>query len=222
MKFRRLPIIRVLIVRPRLMISVIIGCVVGFALPSSFVPHVVTRMLIGWNSGAIAYIGLALELMARSTRTHMRLHARTQDEGRHTILALVIVTSVLTLFATAVEMSAAKDVHGTLKAIHVSLAGLTVFSTWWVNQIMFALHYAHDYYRHGGRGDRGLMFPGTAQPDYFDFLYAAAIIGTSGQTADVSFNTSSTRRIAMVHSVLAFFFNTIVLALTINFAAGLL
>jgi uncharacterized membrane protein len=87
---------------------------------------------------------------------------------------------------------------------------------------MFALHYAHDYYRHGGRGDRGLMFPGTAQPDYFDFLYAAAIIGTSGQTADVSFNTSSTRRIAMVHSVLAFFFNTIVLALTINFAAGLL
>ena len=66
------------------------------------------------------------------------------------------------------------------------------------------------------------MFPGTAQPDYFDFLYAAAIIGTSGQTADVSFNTSATRRLAMVHSVLAFFFNTIVLALTINFAAGLL
>jgi uncharacterized membrane protein len=87
---------------------------------------------------------------------------------------------------------------------------------------MFALHYAHDYYLHTGGGDRGLLFPGTAQPDYFDFLYAAAIIGTSGQTADVSFNTSPTRRLAMVHSVLAFFFNTIVLALTINFAAGLL
>jgi uncharacterized membrane protein len=222
MKLSRLPILRVLLVRPRLLISVGIGCLIGFALPASFVPHVVTRMLIGWNCGAITYIGLALEMMARSTRTHMRLHARTQDEGRHTILALVIMTSVLTLFATAVEMSAAKDVHGTLKAIHVSLASLTVFSTWWVNQLMFALHYAHDYYRHGVRGDRGLMFPGTGQPDYFDFLYAAAIIGTSGQTADVSFNTSSSRRIAMVHSVLAFFFNTIVLALTINFAAGLL
>lgn len=222
MKFRRLPIVRVLIVRPRLLISVVIGCLVGVALPASFVPHMATRMLIGWNCGAIAYIGLALEMMGRSTRVHMRMRARTQDEGRHTILALVIVTSVLTLFATAVEMSAAKDVHGTLKTIHVSLAALTVFSTWWVNQLMFALHYAHDYYRHGGRGDRGLMFPGTAEPDYFDFLYAAAIIGTSGQTADVSFNTSSTRRIAMIHSVLAFFFNTIVLALTINFAAGLL
>jgi uncharacterized membrane protein len=222
MKFSRLPVLRVLLVRPRLMISIVIGCLVAFALPTSLVPHSATRMLIGWNAGALVYIGLALEMMARSTRARMRRNACTQDEGRHTILALVLITSVLTLFATAVEMSAAKDVHGTLKTIHVALAGITVFTTWWVNQMMFALHYAHDYYLHTGREDRGLMFPGTAQPDYFDFLYASAIIGTSGQTADVSFNTSSTRRLAMVHSVLSFFFNTIVLALTINFAAGLL
>jgi uncharacterized membrane protein len=222
MKFSHLPILRVLFVRPRLLISVGIGCLVGFALPTSLVPHAVTRALIGWNAAAFSYIALSLELMARSTRAHMRLHACTQDEGRHTILALVLLSSVLTLFSTAVEMSAAKDVHGTLKTIHVALACLTVFTAWWVNQIMFALHYAHDYYLHKGGGDRGLMFPGTAQPDYFDFLYASAIIGTSGQTADVSFNTSPTRRLAMVHSVLAFFFNTIVLALTINFAAGLL
>lgn len=222
MKFRRLPVLRVLIVRPRLMMSIAIGCLIGFGLPSSFVPHAITRLLIGWNVAAITYCALAIELMTRATRAHMRLNACTQDEGKYTILTLVLISSVLTLFATAVEMSAAKDVHGTLKAIHVALAGLTVFTTWWVNQIMFALHYAHDYYRHAGRKDRGLMFPGTAQPDYFDFLYAAAIIGTSGQTADVSFNTSPTRRLAMVHSVLAFFFNTIVLALTINFAAGLL
>ena len=222
MNFRRLPVVRVLIVRPRLLISAGIGFLIGLALPASFVPHVVTRILIGWNCAALTYMVLALEMMARSTRAHMRMRARTQDEGRYTILTLVVTLSVLTLCATAVEMSAAKDVHGTLKVIHVGLAGLTVFSTWWVNQTMFALHYAHDYYLHGGREDRGLMFPGTARPDYFDFLYAAAIIGTSGQTADVSFNTSPTRRIAMVHSVLSFFFNTIVLALTINFAAGLL
>ncbi len=222
MKFKRLPVLRVLLVRPRLLISIGIGCLVAFALPASVVPHSVTRMLTGWNAGAFSYIALALVMMARSTRAHMRLRACTQDEGRFTILALVLITSVLTLFATAIEMSAAKDVHGTLKTIHVALAGLTVFTTWWVNQIMFALHYAHDYYLHTGGKDRGLMFPGTAEPDYFDFLYASAIIGTSGQTADVSFNTSPTRRLAMVHSVLSFFFNTIVLALTINFAASLL
>lgn len=219
---RRVPVLRVLLARPRLLISVIVGCVVGFALPTSWVPHTVTRSLIAWNSAALLYFILALEMMARSNLTHMRSRARTQDEGRYTVLALVILSSVMTLFATAVELSAAKDFHGVLKAGHVGLACATVFSTWFVNQTMFALHYAHDYYSGDEKRCHGLSFPGDDKPDYFDFLYAAAIIGTSGQTADVTFDTSPVRRLALVHSVLSFFFNTIVLALTINIAAGLL
>ena len=220
--FRRMPILRVLLVRPRLLISIIVGCVIGVGLPSSWVPHLVTRSLIAWNSAALLYFALALEMMARSNLTHMRSRARSQDEGRYTVLALVIMSSVVTLFATAVELSAAKDVHGALKAGHVGLACLTVFSTWFVNQTMFALHYAHDYYSGDEKRCHGLSFPGDDKPDYFDFLYASAIIGTSGQTADVTFDTSPVRRLALVHSVLSFFFNTIVLALTINIAAGLL
>jgi uncharacterized membrane protein len=66
-----------------------------------------------------------------------------------------------------------------------------------------------------------LTFPGTTDPGYGDFFYFAAIIGTSGQTADVSFNGSDMRPVGTVHCILAFFFNTTVLALTINTAAGL-
>jgi uncharacterized membrane protein len=58
-------------------------------------------------------------------------------------------------------------------------------------------------------------------PDYGDFLYFACVIGTSGQTADVSFTSRAMRRIGTVHCVLAFFFNTTVVALTINIASGL-
>ena len=71
---------------------------------------------------------------------------------------------------------------------------------------------------HGG----GLLFPGTDNPDYADFLYYAYIIGTSGQTADVSITSQPMRRISLMHCVLAYIFNTTVLALTINLAAGLL
>ena len=219
---RRMPVLRVLIVRPRLLVSIIVGLVVGFALPAFWVPHAVTRSLIAWNSAALLYFILAMEMMARSNLSHMRSRARSQDEGRYTVLTLVIMSSVATLFATAVELSEAKDLHGVLKAGHVGLACATVFSTWFVNQTMFALHYAHDYYSGDTKRCHGLSFPGDDKPDYFDFLYAAAIIGTSGQTADVTFDTSPVRRLALVHSVLSFFFNTIVLALTINIAAGLL
>jgi uncharacterized membrane protein len=68
----------------------------------------------------------------------------------------------------------------------------------------------------------GLDFPGTHSPDYADFLYFSCIIGTSGQTADISFCSRSMRRTGLVHCVLAYFFNTTLLALTINIASGLL
>ncbi|MEP6484769.1 MAG: DUF1345 domain-containing protein [Rudaea sp.] len=222
MKFARLPILRVLLARPRLLACMILGCVIGIALPEWWVPDFVTRLLIAWNAAAIVYLILALQMMASSKSQHIRTRANAEDEGRHTVLALVIGSSVLTLFATAFELSAAKDVHGWIKLARVGLASLTVLSTWCVNQTMFALHYAHDYHADKSKRNHGLCFPGDQVPDYFDFLYAASIIGTSGQTADVTFDTSRMRRMALIHSVLSFFFNTIILALTINIAAGML
>jgi uncharacterized membrane protein len=112
--------------------------------------------------------------------------------------------------------------HGLQKTRHVALAAATVLSAWMFTQTLFALEYAHDFYigRIHGRPD-SLSFPGTRDPAYSDFLYFACVIGTSGQTADVSFTDTALRRVGLVHCVLAFFFNTTVLALTINIAAGL-
>ncbi|MFD1579255.1 DUF1345 domain-containing protein [Ramlibacter ginsenosidimutans] len=88
--------------------------------------------------------------------------------------------------------------------------------------VMFALHYAHDYYLAETRGQRGALdFPGGHAPDYGDFLYFSSVIGTSGQTADVSFTSRPMRRTGTVHCTLAFFFNTTLIALTINVASGL-
>jgi uncharacterized membrane protein len=87
---------------------------------------------------------------------------------------------------------------------------------------MFAVHYAHDFYATVARGQPGgLEFPGEQSPDYADFLYFSCVIGTSGQTADVVFCSRAMRRTGLAHCVLAFFFNTTLLALTINIASGL-
>jgi uncharacterized membrane protein len=67
----------------------------------------------------------------------------------------------------------------------------------------------------------GLEFPGGQPPDYGDFLYFSCVIGTSGQTADVSFTSRKMRRTGTLHCILAFFFNTTLVALTINIASGL-
>ena len=100
---------------------------------------------------------------------------------------------------------------------------ITILSSWAFTQMMFALHYAHSFYTSiDQHQDGGLSFPNQPLPDYIDFLYFACVIGTSGQTADVSFTNQSMRKIGLIHCVLAFFFNTSLVALMINIASGLI
>ena len=208
-------------IRPRLWSSVAIGIIVGFALPSEWVGHALTRGLIGWNVGALLYLVMTFVMMARSTSAVMHSRAQMQDVGQYSILFLVCVASVAVLVAIAAQLAYAKDTHGVVKAAHIGLACLTVLTAWLFTQTIFALHYAHEFHMKRASTSPAFLFPGTDEPDYFDFLYVACIIGTSAQTADVSFSSRRTRRVALMHCLLAFFFNTTLLALTINVAAGL-
>lgn len=216
-------LVRVILARPRLVASALSGLLVGCLIPGSLVQHGVTRAIVGWNIGACLYLALAAHMMFWSSHERMRARARQQDEGRRLVLAMVIVAALVSLGAIVAQLSVAKDLSGSAKFAHVALAALTILTAWAFTQTMFALHYAHDYYAAvGGKQRGGLEFPGGHAPDYGDFLYFACVIGTSGQTADVSFTGRSMRRTGLLHCVLAFFFNTTVLALTINIASGLI
>ena len=214
--------IHVLKVRPRLFIVAVIVVLTGVLLPQGVASQPVSRWLIAWNVGACLYVALAATMMIRSSREHMRHRAQLQDDGKYVILCLTVVAGVASLVAIAGELSVVKDLHGWLRGAHIALSGLTVLSSWSFIQTMFTLHYAHDYYMAACHGHMpGLSFPDDPAPDYGDFFHFAAIIGTSGQTADVSFVTKAMRRIGSVHCILAYLFNTTVLALLINIGASL-
>jgi uncharacterized membrane protein len=209
--------------RPRLFACALIGVTTALALPSSLALHAITRGIIGWNTGVCLYLLLAARMMFWSTHERMRTRALQQDDGRIIILALVITAAIMSIGAIVAELAVVKDMHGTLRYAHIALTALTLLSSWAFTQVMFALHYAHDYCAAEVRGNPvGLDFPGGHAPDYGDFLYFSCVIGTSGQTADISFTSRTMRRTGLVHCVLAFFFNTTLLALTINIASGLL
>jgi len=208
--------------RPRLLIATVAGVAVGLLLPVSVAAHPVTRWLIAWNAMSGMYVVLAAAMMSRSSEHHMRRRAQLQDDGQLVILGLACVAAVASLAAIAGELTVVKDAHGVLKGLHVALAGITVLSSWAFIQVMFTLHYAHEYYAAVCHGKAMvLQFPGTEDPDYGDFFYCAAIIGTSGQTADVSFVSKRMRRIGSLHCILSYLFNTTVLALLINIGASL-
>lgn len=209
--------------RPRLSASVLAGIVVALLLPSWLALHSVTRMIIGWNVTTCLYLALGSWMMLCSSDEQIHRRARVQDDGKLVILSLVVMASIVGLTAVVLELAVIKDMKGSLKYAHIALATTTIISSWAFTHMMFALHYAHDYYVARAKNlPGGLDFPGEDKPDYGDFVYFAFVIGTSGQTADVSFTSKSMRRIGLVHCVLAFVFNTTVLALTINIAASLI
>ena len=216
-------IVRLVLSRPRLFSSILVGVVVTLLLPKSFASHDITRVIIGWNVGTWLYLAFAARMIFWTSHEKMRSRAKAQDDGKYFVLIMVIIASIVSLGAIFAELSVVRNMHGFLRYAHITLAILTILSSWAFIQVMFALHYAHDYYiakTHGNSG--GLEFPNADSPDYSDFLYFACVIGTSGQTADVSFTSKSMRRTGLLHCVLAFFFNTTLVALTINIASSLI
>jgi uncharacterized membrane protein len=209
--------------RPLLITSIALGLVVVLAMPTALGLHTVTRIIIGWNVTTCIYLLLGCAMVLRSTPEQIQRRARIQDDGKLLILSLVILAALFALSAVVIELAVVKEVKTNQKYAHMLLAGLTIASSWGFTHMIFALHYAHDYYAARAKNlPGGLNFPDDDAPDYSDFLYFAFVIGTSGQTADVAFTSKSMRRIGLVHCVVAFVFNTTVLALTINIAASLI
>ena len=205
----------------RLATAMALGLATALALPAqAFSP--VSRGLLGWNVAVWLYLALLAWTMARADHHHLRRVADSQAESAGTVLALVSMAAIVSLLGTVLELGAAKQIPGTVALPHVALALVTVLGSWLLVPTVFALTYASRYYR--SRPPGGLQFPGADAaftPGYGDFLYFSITIAVACQTADVSVNQPAMRRLVLTQSMLAFAFNTAILALTINIAASL-
>jgi uncharacterized membrane protein len=206
--------------QPRFFISVLVGGLLWFLLPRGWLGS--TRLLVAWDLATGLYLILATMMMARSDTVMIRNRAAEMDEGQMAILGATIITALVGLGGVVAVMATAKTLKGPDEWRHVLLAGLTVPISWSFLHTMFAIHYAHEFY--GGSEDEpdaGLEFPGKEPPDYWDFVYYSFVIGTACATADVNVTSRIMRRLTTLHCVVAFFFNTTILALTVNIGAGL-
>lgn len=207
--------------RPRLLTAAATGTFAFFVLPSAFAAS--TRALITWDVGAGLYLALAWVMMGRASVDHMRWRARVQDDGAAVVLALTVAAAIVSLAAIALELSGLKTLAPLRQGEHLALVATTFAASWLLVHTSFALHYAHAYYVSLGKdGCAPLEFPRQEAPVYMDFLYFSMVVGMTSQTADVALATTRMRRLVMAQGIIAFVFNTTLLALTINIAASLL
>jgi uncharacterized membrane protein len=206
--------------RPYLLAAIFLGVVLYLASGHWFMRDV-TRALIGWDGGVILFLMLMFFLFMRNQDVDdMKRRAIAHDEGGHLVLIIAILASVASVGALIAELSAAKD-HPD-GGFRLALAAATVVLSWLFVQIIFAAHYAHIYYLAEANGEPkgGLEFGAAGEPDYWDFVHFAVVLGTASQTADIIFTSKEMRRIGTVHTIVAFAFNTAILATMINLAAN--
>ncbi len=206
--------------RPRLLICAALALAVYFAAPANF--REATRALIAWNVGAWLFLGMIFAMMVRAPRSSLRAHAADEDESAWALLVIAVVAASAALAAIVWELGPVKDMTGLRKGEHIALVAATVLSAWAFIHVMFALHYAAEYYADGeGAAPRGgLTFPQETAPGWGEFMYQGFVIGCACATADVNTTTTSMRVACLAQGVVAFIFNTVILALTINIGAG--
>jgi uncharacterized membrane protein len=214
-------IARSVAIRPRVYFSALAGIAALALVPRDWPASI--REAVAWDLSATIYLILALRVMLTSKGDEIRASAARQDDSRVVILVIILLAIAVSFVAIVGLLTEVKEVpHRTL---NLALAATTIILAWTVTQVVFTFHYAHEYYRPSGGPQafaEGLDFRGDRNPDYWDFFYFATSFGAASQTSDVSILTKPLRRLATLHAIISFFFNTAVLALTINLAAAMI
>lgn len=206
--------------RQRLAYGIVVGAAI-FLLPLPL--SVASQALLAWSCGAMAHLVLSWLMALHTDAAATRAHAQSQDQPGVTLFVLLVLSVFASLAAIALMLQHVKDLSGPERLGHLALSLLGLASSWLLMQAIFAFRYAHLYYQGNLSAHPkgfGLEFPGKEAPDYYDFLYYAHVVGMTSQVSDVVVSSRGMRHLTLLHSISAFAFNMLVLALSINVMAG--
>ncbi len=209
----------------RLIIAIITAIVAFFLIQGRFSTPV--TILIIWIVFAVTVVIMDWISILTSHPREVRKIASLQDSSRTFIFLFVICAAIMSLGAILFLLQSTKGHHGEGVAFPVILSLTSVLVSWWLVHTIFTLRYAHLYYSTDKETGKtkpfsGLQFPGDEDdPDYLDFVYFSFVIGMTFQVSDIEISSRAIRRMALLHALISFAFNTAIVALSINIISGL-
>lgn len=193
----------------RFLIAFALGVVVGLL---SFVQDIAPdlALLAGADAFFVIYLALTAWIIGTTGAEALRQHAEEDDEG----VALILILAALAVLVSVTAIALVLNTDASSLAAR-SLALVSLPLGWAMIHVLAAFHYARMHYR--GKAP-GMVFPGKAPPEVWDFLYASFTIGMTAQVSDVVVASREMRRAVLLHGVASFFYNTCILALAVNAA----
>jgi uncharacterized membrane protein len=177
-----------------------------------------TVPLLGWATAALIWSGWTWLVVLRLDAEETGRFATREEPHRAATDLLLISASIASLVAVGLGVVKASDVSGTDRFVLLGAGVVSIAASWGVVHTVFALRYAALYFT-GGVG--GIDFNQEEPPTYADFAYVAFTIGMTYQVSDTDLETRAIRHTALRHALLSFVLGTVIIATTINLAAGL-
>jgi uncharacterized membrane protein len=202
-------------------IALAVGAIVFLAtlwlMPAFAVPFGAITMFV---------IYLALVAFMLPVLTPDFLRSRADEADTPTVFIFAAVLGVVGVCCVTLFMALNGEEGPLLQEVLLSVA--SVLLGWFTVHTMAALHYAYEYYEspsaNPGSGKQaligGLEFPEGDNPDGVAFLYFAYVIGTAFAVSDVRVTSNKMRKIVVMHSTFSYFFNTLIVAATVNVAVA--
>lgn len=205
--------------RPRLAASAVAFVLTAVAAPPT--GSTAIRLVLAFDAAACVYLALAWHLILSTSAEETRRRAAMDDPGRRMVFTVVLGSGVAVLAGGMLLLRGSAALSERMAEMLLGITVSAVVLAWALTHTAFALHYAHLYYRDAGTDEAeaatpGLLFPGGEDPDDLDFAYLAFTVGMTFQVSDVQVTSSRFRRAILGQGVLAFAYNTIIVALVLN------
>jgi uncharacterized membrane protein len=191
----------------------------SYAVAARYLPSPAAQLL-GWDAAGLVLLGMSWALFATADADLTQKRAADEDPGRRLVYAIVVLTSVVSILAATAMVATIHDLEPTSKHLMAALCLVAVIDAWALTHTAFTFRYAHLYYREDAEGVGGVDFPGGHPPAYFDFAYFAFTVGMCFQVSDACVSSPQIRRSVLLHAVISFAYNSILLAFVLNLVFG--
>jgi uncharacterized membrane protein len=184
----------------------------------------ITSIIMCWDVFALSMITLSWLLFFNTTATQQHTIVKRQDEDIR-VLFTIVLTAVCISFAGTILLLLNTQNSAWDKELLTVVTILAVTTSWILLHTIFTIRYAHLFHNYHdkktGEEGGGIDFPNAEKPDYIDFAYFSFVIGMTFQVSDVTISSKTVRRYVLMHSLISFVFNTIIVALTVNIIASI-
>jgi len=182
-------------------------------------------LLLSWIISTGTYL-LLIALVAVDADAHATQRRTRRTPHAMTVLITIIVTALLSNICFGILLNSIHSAPHQHDHVMITLCAMAIFASWLLLHTSFGRYYCQIHYaktdptgkpaKGGVRG--GFVFHHTPYPSQLDFFYLSFMVGLTYSSSDVNLTNRDVRKLVLLHSLVSFFYYSIIITSILNVA----